>query len=200
MILNPRLHWEEGSLVSLSQIFWPRVQFSRHGDVRGIATVRKQDPCELSASSLRPHLESHCPLLYIVGLLCLRAKQEHESARWEKVEISEANVSIEGDSHPPQRMGRRKWRKDKERDTEAHELGDVLKEEVVQGWVRNPPKGCTSKRKGMSKICGNYSKEERERANTHTPVQFITCLGLPEWLASCSRIILERKRISVNLG
>lgn len=72
---------------------------------------------------------------------------------------------------PPQRMGRRTWRKEKQRDTEAHELGDVLKEEVVGGWVRNPPKGCTSKRKGMLKICGNYSKEEREREQilTHQP-------------------------------
>lgn len=71
-------------------------------------------------------------------------------------------------SPSPKRMGRRKWRKEKERDTEARELGDVLKEEVVGGWVRNPPKGCTSKRKGMSKICGNYSKEERERESKYS--------------------------------
>jgi len=50
----------------------------------------------------------------------------------------------------------------------------------------------------MSTACGNYSKEERESKYSHTS----KVDHLPEAfrrLASNSSIILERKRISVNL-
>ena len=49
------------------------------------------------------------------------------------------------------------------------------------------------------RTCGNYSKEERESKYSHTS----QVDHLPEAfrrLASNSSIILERKRISVNLG
>lgn len=92
-----------------------------------------------------------------MGRLHLRAKlgvrQQDET-----VEISEAHVSVEGDSPHP-----REWVEGKEgrRKREAWKLRNREAEKVAEGGLRNPSKGRVSKRTGMSTFV-EITPESRE--------------------------------------
>lgn len=65
------------------------------------------------------------------------------------------------------------------------------------GPGRRPIPGRAHQKEKECQRCVEISPEGRE--SKYTLVEFATCLGLPESLASPSSVILERKRISANL-